>query len=245
MTLAPEVVLVHGAGDTAAVWSDVQTALANASVVLDLLGRGRHPFDLAAVTLDLAVEQAAVDIDEATAGPVVLVAHSIGGALSPGIVRLLGTRVVHLVHVAAVAAPDGDLPFAVASEEFARGLLTDADRVRGTLRGATYAEPGATLPPGLRPTHDQLGVTRLDSLNFGCVPTSWAGVSAQLRRTFVPPLRDRLYPPDAQECLAATLCADDIVTVYRGHNVARSAPARLAVVFHGIAMMNASKRETV
>jgi pimeloyl-ACP methyl ester carboxylesterase len=54
-------------------------------------------------------------------------------------------------------------------------------------------------------------------------------------RTFVQPLRDRLYPPDAQERLAAAMCADEVTTLDTGHNVARSSPAPLAALLVEIA----------
>jgi pimeloyl-ACP methyl ester carboxylesterase len=92
-------VLVHGAGDTAAVWKKVQHELPVPSVVLDLPGRGRNPSDLSRVTVDLAVRQAVTDIVELMSGPIVLVAHSAGGAVSPGILAELGDRVFHLVHM--------------------------------------------------------------------------------------------------------------------------------------------------
>jgi len=228
-------VLVHGAGDTAAVWNDVQQLLPVSSSALDLPGRGRNPSDLSRVTIEGVVRQAVSDINELTSGSIVLVAHSIGGAASPGIAAQLGARIVHLVHIAAVAGRDGELPLATASHQFADHLLADADDLRRSLDGATFADGKAAVPPGLRSTNDRAALARIDSLNLGCVPTSWTGVAPGLRRTFIQPLRDRLYPPDAQERLAAAMCADEVTTLDAGHNVARSSPARLAVLLGHIA----------
>ncbi len=72
-------------------------------------------------------------------------------------------------------------------------------------------------------------------MNLGCAPTSWAGVTPAIRRTYIRPLRDRLYPPDAQERLAAALHADEVISLDVGHNVARSAPAQLATLLGEIA----------
>ncbi len=139
------IVLVHGAGDTAAVWNEVQQDLPVPSLALDLPGRGRNPSDLSRVTVDLAVRRAVADIVELTSGPIVLVAHSIGGAVSPGILALLGDRAVHVVHIAAVAAAQGELPLAVASLEFLDHILADADALREALRGATLADGARTV----------------------------------------------------------------------------------------------------
>ncbi|MBL7489679.1 alpha/beta fold hydrolase [Frankia sp. AgB1.9] len=231
----PTVVLIHGAGDTADVWQSVQASLGGPSVALDLVGRGQHPADLAAVTLESAVQQALRDIEALTAGPLVLVAHSMGGALSPGILRSLGSRVVHLVHIAAVAAADGELPLATASREFADNLLAAANSLRAQLRATSYADPDDHLPDGLRPLTDPLALTRVDSLNLGCVPTSWAGVAPDLPRTFIQPLHDRLYPAPAQRRLAAAIHAHRIRPLEAGHNAARSAPEHLAHLLDDIA----------
>jgi pimeloyl-ACP methyl ester carboxylesterase len=227
-------ILVHGAGDTGAVWNEVQQLLSVPSHALDLPGRGRNPSDLSRVTVAHAVEQAVGDINELTSGPIVLVAHSIGGAVSPGIAAQLSDRVVHLVHIAAVAATDGALPLATASQEFADRLLADADALRRTLNGATFTDGEIAAPLEWRSTDDRAALARIDSLNFGCVPTSWAGVAPTMGRTFIQPLRDRLYPANAQARLAAAMCANEVITVDAGHNVARSWPAPLAAILREI-----------
>jgi pimeloyl-ACP methyl ester carboxylesterase len=228
-------ILVHGAGDTAAVWKKVQLDLPVSSVALDLPGRGRNPSDLSRITVDLAVRQAVADIVELTSGPIVLVAHSMGGAVSPGILAELGDRVVHLVHIAAVAAADGALPLETASLEFVGHILAEADALRKQLRGTTLADVGAMLPAGLRPTEDRGALARVDALNLGCSPTSWAGVPPAIPRTYIRPLRDRLYPPDAQDRLAVAMRADEVISLDGGHNVARSSPVQLAGVLGEIA----------
>ena len=228
-------VLVHGAGDTAEVWNKVQLALPVSSLALDLPGRGRNPSDLSRVTVELAVRQAVTDIVELTSGPIVLVAHSMGGAVSPGILAHLGDRVVHLVHIAAVAAPDGDLPLAVASLTFVDHILAGAERLRAELYGASFADVATPLPTGLRATDDRGALARIDSLNLGCAPTSWVTVAPDIPRTYVQPLRDRIYPPDAQERLAAAMHASEVISLDVGHNVARSAPLELAAILAEIA----------
>jgi pimeloyl-ACP methyl ester carboxylesterase len=228
-------ILVHGAGDTATVWKEVQRDLSGPSHAIDLPGRGRHPFDLSRVTVELGVQQAVSDIEELSTGPIVLVAHSIGGALSPGILADLGDRVVHLVHIAAVAAANGERPLAVASQEFVDALLADADAQRSALSGASFVDGATALPAGLRPTEDHLAVMRIDSLNFGCSPTSWAGVDPNVPRTFIHPLRDRYYAAGAQMRMAAAMQADEVIPLDVGHNVARSSPRALGAVLGEIA----------
>ena len=236
-TAVPLAVLVHGAGDTSRVWSGVQRLLAIPSEALDLRGRGRHPSDLAEVDLACAVDQAVADIEQATRGPIVPVAHSIAGAVSPPVVAALGGRVRQLVHIAAVSAPEGEMPLAIASNEFANRMLEQADVIEAAVRGGTYvAGPGDEFPDGLRPITDQMAVTRVDSLHLGCAPTTWVGVDPGLPRTFVRPMRDRLYPPTSQMRLAAAMGADEIIEVDAGHNAMRTASERIAAIINDVAL---------
>lgn len=229
------VVLVHGAGDTAAVWRPVVEQLHVASLAVDLPGRGTRSYDLDAVTFDLAVDQVVRDVETEVTGRILLVAHSIAGALSPAIVRRLGEQVGHVVHVAALSGTPEVLPLAVAAPSFAENLLRDEAEVRAAVRGASYVHEGGAAPAGLRATSDRMALTRIDSLHFGCVPSTWSGVSGDVRRTFVQPLHDRLYPADAQARLAAAMAADEVVTIEAGHNVARSGASTLASILDDLA----------
>ena len=58
MTL-PTLVLIHGAGDTARVWSRMQEHLRAPSLAIDLLGRATRPYDLAQLRLAEVAARAA------------------------------------------------------------------------------------------------------------------------------------------------------------------------------------------
>ena len=228
------VVLVHGAGDSARVWDDVRHEIRFPTLAIDLPGRGSHPGDLTNYTFDQAASQACQDIDiTARNRPVALVAHSIGGSLSPVLAAHLGRRLTHLVHIAAVAAPPGELPLATASPTFAENLIRNAHEIRSQVSGKTYVADGDPTPEGLAPTSDRLALTRLDSLTLGCVPTKGLTTGAY-RRTFIRPTRDRLYPPDAQDRLAAAMNADQTIGIEAGHNTALNAGALLAASLNDI-----------
>ncbi len=65
------------------------------------------------------------------------------------------------MHIAAVSAPEGEMPLAIASNEFANRMLEQADVIEAAVRGGTYvAGPGDEFPDGLRPITDQMAVTR-------------------------------------------------------------------------------------
>ena len=60
--------------------------------------------DVSRVAVELAVNQFSSDIEELTTGPIVLVADSIGGALSAGILGAPRQSSLHLVHIGVAAA---------------------------------------------------------------------------------------------------------------------------------------------
>jgi hypothetical protein len=64
-------------------------------------------------------------------------------------------------------------------------------------------------------------------------------VDPALPRTFVQPLGDRIYLPDAEERLAAAMGADEVIEIATGHSVARSAPVLLATILDDIALRHA------
>jgi pimeloyl-ACP methyl ester carboxylesterase len=233
----PTLVLVHGAGDTAHVWRRVQTHLTAPSVAVDLLGRASRPYDLTKVTIDLAAEHAAADVRAATDGPVVLVAHSAGGVVTPRLAALLADQVRHIVLVAGITAPEGELPVDHVHperrpmfEERRPGLFAE-HAGRSYARGAAIA----ALPDHLDPLDNPEVVRAIDSLNLMFQPISWAGVPHTAPRTFVRPLRDQLQSREMQERLARVAGADEIIDIAADHTPARSAPEAFAALLDVLA----------
>jgi pimeloyl-ACP methyl ester carboxylesterase len=237
----PTLVLVHGAGDSARVWQATQAHLRTASVAVDLLGRGSRPFDLTKVTIDLAAAQAAADVREHTLGPVIVVAHSAGGVIAPRLIALLGPQVKHLVLIAGVTAPEGAIAADIVHPERREQFLEARPKLLARHRGRSYARGTAveTLPSHLEVLSDPEIVRAVESLNFMFQPISWAGVPADLPRTFIRPLSDPLQSRETQARLAAAAGADEIIDIDADHTPARSAPLELARVLDELAMRHA------
>src|SRR6202035_5104450 len=101
-------VLVHGGGSTARFWDRLVPCLDGPSLAVDLPGRAAKPADLATLTVFDEVASVLEDIEhEQLDEPIVLVAHSSGGLVVPGVVAALGDRVAHIVLRAALVPPEG------------------------------------------------------------------------------------------------------------------------------------------
>ena len=241
MTL-PTLVLIHGAGDTARVWESTQVFLTAPSVAVDVLGRSTRPFDLTQVTIELAAMQVAADVRSATLGPVIVVAHSASGVIGPRVVATLGAQACHLVLVAGVTAPEGEVAADTVHPERREAFLEARPRMLREHAGSSYARGDALaqLPGHLRAIDDPRTVRAIESLNLMFQPVSWAGVSRDLPRTFVRPLGDQLQTPEMQARLITAARCSEIIDIDADHTPARSAPRALATMLDEIASRYAS-----
>ncbi len=223
-------------------WDPVVAALAahdHRALAPDLLGRGARPFDLTRVTLPATADAAADDVAAADPGPVVLVGHSAGGMVVPFLAaRLLARSIAvrRLVFVAGLVAADGGrVVDAVAELGPRRAEVGQLDARR---RELLDAHRGHVLGPGvdgLLPLPDPGAAQGLESLNLMFQSISWEGVPADLPRTFVRCLRDRIQSRALQAALAAAAGAQEVVDLDCGHAPARGCPVELAALLGGLA----------
>jgi pimeloyl-ACP methyl ester carboxylesterase len=217
------IVLVHGAGHTAAIWQEMQASLDQPSVAVNLPGRCGQAGDVAGMTIDLAARSVVADIETSTKGDVVLVGHSIAGTILPSVAASLPSRIRHLLFVAGITAHEGQLP----AEIFAPDLVAAMTSMLGQLR-ATYAGlPYEQL--------DRKTAHQLDSLNLSCEPMRWADLPSAVPRTFVRSLRDELQSRDVQRSLAVACGAQRVIDIDSNHTPATDAPAALAAIVSEIA----------
>jgi pimeloyl-ACP methyl ester carboxylesterase len=223
-------VLVHGGGSTGRFWDRLIPLLDDQALAVDLPGRNGRPGDLATLSVDDEVASVVEQIDEAGLGdPVVLVAHSSGGLVVPGVVAALGGRVGHVVLIAALVPPEGGNGLDCMRPSHAEGLRVAVEQAATT--GDTITLPGAPEDP--EPFRTAYGGDPLDddALAFmvrpeQCVPDTvhhyfqpvrWS-LAAEVPVTYVLTERDRPVRTDAQETMVQHLPGTpNVVRIDSGH----------------------------
>lgn len=234
-------VLIHGGGTTGRFWDRLLPHLDGRYLAVDLPGRGERPADLATLTVDDEVASVVADVRAATGdGPVVLVAHSSGGLVVPGVLAALGEQVGHVVLDAASVPPDGGCGLDCMQPRHRAGIeaaLAEADR-----NGTPLLTPGPPADPeafrrayGGPPLSDEVlaFVTDpvrcvVDTMHHYLQPVRW-GTAPPVPVTYLANLLDRPVPIELQRTMAARLPRPPrVVELDTGHIPAVTHPATFA-----------------
>jgi pimeloyl-ACP methyl ester carboxylesterase len=231
----PAIVLVHGACSHSGCWTPTIAALAarapNVRVLaVDLPGRGRAAVPLAGVTLGRCVDEVVRQIEAAGLGDVVLVGHSLAGAILPGVATRLGSgRVQHLVFLTCAVPPEGGSVVDVLRGPL-RAIAAVAARRRSPTRLPTFVAL-ATFANGM--DREQRRVVA-ESL---CPEAGWLigeavsrqGFSPTIPRTWILTRRDRGLTPTQQRRSIDNLGGvDECVELDAPHDAMVSHPDELA-----------------
>ena len=139
-------VLIHGGGTTARFWERLLPLLDRPALAVDLPGRGAKPADLATLSVEQEVASVVADIEAARPqGPIVLVAHSSGGLVVPGVVARLVGRVTHVVLNAALVPPEGGSALDCMKPSQREGLSLAVEQARRD--GVVITLPGPPADP--------------------------------------------------------------------------------------------------
>ncbi|GAA1193597.1 alpha/beta fold hydrolase [Streptomyces rhizosphaericus] len=225
------VVLIHGATCTSHVWGRLTPLLIGDVLAVDLPGRGKRAgVDLRGVTLSGCAQAVADDIVQRGLTDVVLVAHSLGGVVAPGVMSLLPDRIRQVVLLSAVVPDDGtpvadhihpQLKKSVAASTAAGVYTCGADATRNRLCSDA--------------TDDQYQYVRSqiveDAVGLLTEPVSLAGYRLAIPITYIRLLRDQCYSPQLQ-ATAARRTGGKVVNLDTGHMAMVTSTHRVATILN-------------
>jgi pimeloyl-ACP methyl ester carboxylesterase len=240
-------VLIHGGGSTGRFWDRVCPLLDDRTIAVDLPGRGQHPADLATITVGDEVASVVGDVESAGVGDrLVIVAHSSGGLVVPGVAAALRDRIDHIVLNAALVPPEGGCGLDCMQPRHRDGLVAAVEAAERDRTAITLPGP----PADVERFRTSYGGDALDDDDLAfvvdpvrCVPdtvhhyfqaVSWSAIRG-VPVTYVVNERDRPVPTDLQDEMVGRL--PELAVVVRldcGHIPAITHPDDLATVLNDI-----------
>jgi pimeloyl-ACP methyl ester carboxylesterase len=229
-------VLLHGGTLTSTMWDQVRSQMAVPSIAVDLPGRRYKPADLAEVTIGDWVTSVVADVEEAGLTEVVLVGHSSGGYVLPGVAAALAARsepvLRGLVFVSDTVPADGERPLDYLRDDI-RTLASDhreltLDSARGrTIGGLRPGEPPIETNLEIVENGPRMGL-EAPLVLFEAV--SWTGFPTDVPRFYVRALRDRVIPPELADRMITAMGRATVIDLDAGHRSYETHPAELAAV---------------
>lgn len=231
--------LVHGGSSTARFWDRLPPHLEAAALAVDLPGRAGKVVDMMTLTVDECVKSVLDDARSAELEDVVVVAHSSGGLVVPGIVAGLDGRVRHVVLNAASVPPEGGCGLDCMQPRHREGVEAFVADARE--RGLVVTTPIPADPERLRTSYGEelddetlafiADPTRVvtDSFNTYYQPVHWSLVG-ETPVTYVRNLHDRPIPLELQDEMIARLRDPIVVDLDCGHIPPVTRPAEFAAV---------------
>ncbi len=226
-------ILIHGSWHGAWCWYKIVSRLAAAgqqALAPDLPSHGRDRTPPREVTLESYVDRV-IELVDAQAEPVILVAHSRGGIVASQVAEARPAQVKRLVYLAAFLVPDGQTVFGLARQDpdslVGRNLDVHPSEGWDMLRSAAFRETlyadcsDEDLALGrLLLTPEPIAASstplRLTEQNFGRVP-----------RTYIELLQDRAVSPALQKRMYTALPCQAVLSLNASHSAYFSAPDEL------------------
>ncbi|WP_081972452.1 alpha/beta fold hydrolase [Leptolyngbya sp. KIOST-1] len=227
-------VLVHGAGSGGWVWHKVAPRLeAQGHRVLtpDLPGHGLNPLPMAEVSLERYVA-CICDLLRAAPEPVVLVGHSLGGAVITQAAEYCPDRIQTLVYLAGYLLANGESALAISQADTESRLLANAifsdDQLSATFRPEALPELGYAdcSPEDMALVRSLLAPQALAPL---ATPVQTTPEQAgRVPRVYITCTQDRVIGPAAQRRMYTALPCERVLAMETSHNPYLSAPAAVA-----------------
>ena len=228
-------VLIHGGWEESRSWKFVTPALKrNGHLVtaIDLPGHGQNRRPISEVTMANYI-QAVVGTIEALDSRVVLVGHSMTGAVISQVAELIPNRIERLIYVAAFllkeggsvleamqSDPDGEfLPEIVFSEDQSFATVPEP-----TLRSVGFHDVEENVIQRVLPLMVEKQATEPFAAKVVVTDENFGSV----RKTYIRTTIDRVTTPALQDTMIANWNVEKVHDIRSGHFPAFSAPDRLA-----------------
>ncbi len=234
--------LIHGGGSSGRFWDRLLPFLDAPALAVDMPGRNGKPADFGTLTVDEEVASIVADVEAAAlVDPIVIVAHSSGGLVVPGVIAALGARVTHVVLSAALIPTDGGCGVECIKPRQREGLIASVEQARRD--GTAITLPGAPADPepfrhayGGDPLDDDTLAYIVDpvrcvpdTVNHYFQPVSWSEVDVPV--TYLLNTRDRPIPSATQEEMVTHLPRPPkVVRIDGGHIPAVTQPENFAAL---------------
>tara|TARA_R110002126_G_scaffold1402_4_gene7959 strand:+ start:1746 stop:2483 length:738 start_codon:yes stop_codon:yes gene_type:complete len=235
-----QLLLIHGAWGGAWEFSETVAGLrklGHQANAIDLPGHGQFESPIAAISMDAYV-QTVVDAAEAMEGPVVLVGHSLAGAIISQVAERIPHKIERLIYVAAFLPKNGDTPLGLMQSDAGGELLPllefSEDQSYVTvgpqaiksvlLNDVSNPERLASLLPHFamkQATAPFLYAASLSESAFGSVP-----------KVYVRASMDKVLSPALQTEMLGNWNVERVFTLDSGHFPLVSIPQGLTDVIH-------------
>ena len=228
-------ILIHGAWEESRAWDDISTALrqhGHTALALDLPGHGRNEKAIEQVTMAGYVDVVVNVINQLDA-PVILVGHSMTGAVISLVAEQIPDKIERLIYIAAFLLEDGGTVMEAMQSDPGNELLpeivfsddqTYATVAEKTLRRVGFYDVDESVIRRVLPlmaeqqaTQPFLARVELSDVNFGSVP-----------KTYIRTTIDKITSTGLQDRMIGHWDVETVFDLHSGHFPAFSVPQALA-----------------
>lgn len=228
-------ILIHGAWEESGMWSNVSPILkknGHTVTAIDLPGHGANKYPDSIVTT-ANYKQAIVDVIEKLDHPVILVGHSMNGALISHVAEQIPTKIERLIYVTAFLLKNGESVYEIMQRDAEYGAFPEirysADQAFATLPETALLRIGLhdveqeeikrILPMMAQWQSTEPFMTKLvlSDENFGSVP-----------KTYIRTSLDKMISPAMQDTMIENWQVDSVFDLESGHFPTSSVSKELA-----------------